>query len=61
MPLNEFSNDERIFFGLKIIEEERKKKKEMSKAEEKKYNLRIEKLMKERGEFLKIHREKLKI
>lgn len=61
MPLNEFSNDERIFFGLKIIEEERKKKKEMSKAEEKKYNLKIEKLMKEREEFLKIHREKLKI
>jgi|TARA_Y100000310_G_scaffold302635_1_gene340186 hypothetical protein len=58
--LEPFTKEERIIFGLHIIEVEREKnkKKSLTPSQEKRFSAKIEKLKKERSEFLKTHKIK---
>lgn len=58
MPLESFTKEERILFGLDIIRLERTKKRIMTKAELSRFNKKLERLKQKRLEFLKQHKLK---
>ena len=53
IELKEFTKEERVIFGLDIINLERKAKKDMTKQEKKRFDIKLERLKKQREDFLK--------
>lgn len=58
MPLEPFSKEERILFGLDITRLERTKKRTMTKTELSRFNKKLERLKQKRLEFLQQHKLK---